>query len=253
MSPVQDHSPIIRLAALVSLITVTGCSEIKADDEAPASARPGLSCNIPANLPRPKVERQPVQGTTTPQIARYTLALSWSPQFCRSRENDPRHATQCAAEQDFGFVLHGLWPEGGGKDQLAWCAPAEILPADVVRTNFCASPSPQLLQHEWAKHGTCMTRDPKLYFQKARTLYENVQTPDMDGLSRSGASVNELVAAVAKLNPDIPEQAIIIDTSKGDWLTEIKICYDAALQPAACPKGNRRREGARLKIWRSER
>lgn len=253
MSLFHDQMLAIKLAAIFGLLNAAGCSAIKADDSVPTAVKPGARCTIPVNLPRPKIERQPVQGTVKPQISSYTLALSWSPQFCRNRENEPRHATQCAAEQDFGFILHGLWPEGVDDSALAWCAPAEILPADVVRTNFCASPSPQLLQHEWAKHGTCMTRDPKLYFQKARSLFERVKTPNMDNLSRGSTSVSGLIDAITQLNPDIPAQAIIINTSRGNWLTEIKICYDAKFQPVACTQFNHTRKGASIKIWRSER
>ncbi len=241
----------ISITALIAFLATGGCSVIKVDDVATVTSKTGAACSIPANLPRPKVERGPAMEAITPDITRYTLALSWSPQFCRSRENDPRHATQCAAEKDFGFVLHGLWPEGAGKTAPTWCAPAEVLPTDVIRTNFCASPSPQLLQHEWAKHGTCMTRDPTVYFQKARTLYESVKLPDMDALSRGGANVSGLIGAIKQLNPTIPARAIMIDTTRGNWLTEIKICYDSQFQPTACAKARSPRDGARVKIWRS--
>ncbi|HEY6965418.1 MAG TPA: hypothetical protein VI407_09380, partial [Erythrobacter sp.] len=45
-------------------------------------------------------------------ITGYTLALSWSPEFCRTRADDPAHAVQCSGENgSFGLVVHGLWPE----------------------------------------------------------------------------------------------------------------------------------------------
>ncbi len=242
----------MTLSSLTVLLAVSGCSEPKADDGLRTAAKSGANCVIPTKLPRPKAERAPAPGPSAPEITRYTLALSWSPQFCRQHANDPQHANQCGAPQAFGFVLHGLWPEGAGRNAPAWCAPAEVLPADVIRINFCASPSPQLLQHEWAKHGTCMTRDPAAYFEKARTLYESVKLPDMERLSRSGTSVSELVSAIVQLNPTIPARAISVDTSRGNWLTEIKICYDATFQPTACTNAGRARKGSALKIWRSD-
>lgn len=245
----------MRFAALISLLTVAGCSTIKADDVVPSAAKASANCLIPANLAQPKVERGQPNQTGTPQVTGYTLALSWSPQFCRGHEGDARHSAQCGTGKEFDFVLHGLWPEGEGKGDLAWCAPAGVLPSDIIRANFCASPSPQLLQHEWAKHGTCMTRDPALYFGRARALFESVKLPDMDVLSRGGTSVAAFTDAVTTLNPNIPARAINISTSGGSWLTEVKICYDSEFQPAACSQNrrqtrNRQRGGARLKIWR---
>ena len=40
----------------------------------------------------------------------YVLSLSWSPTFCtggRAKENPQ----QCAADKDFRFIVHGLWPQ----------------------------------------------------------------------------------------------------------------------------------------------
>ncbi|VEI44204.1 ribonuclease [Actinobacillus equuli] len=47
----------------------------------------------------------------------YMLALSWSPAFCESQRNKnqgdvpQRLAYQCAGGQNFGWVIHGLWPQ----------------------------------------------------------------------------------------------------------------------------------------------
>src|ERR1700754_489390 len=38
----------------------------------------------------------------------YVLSLSWSPDYCASHRND---VTQCGADQHFGLVVHGLWPQ----------------------------------------------------------------------------------------------------------------------------------------------
>ena len=39
----------------------------------------------------------------------YLLALSWSPEYCASR-NGARDKLQCV-ERQYGFVTHGLWPQ----------------------------------------------------------------------------------------------------------------------------------------------
>ena len=40
----------------------------------------------------------------------YVMALSWSPTWC-ALEGDARNSPQCDASADFGWVLHGLWPQ----------------------------------------------------------------------------------------------------------------------------------------------
>ena len=40
----------------------------------------------------------------------YVLALSWTPTWC-ALEGDARGSEQCDASKDFGWTLHGLWPQ----------------------------------------------------------------------------------------------------------------------------------------------
>ena len=40
----------------------------------------------------------------------YVLALSWSPTWC-ALDGDARGADQCDPRHDFGWTLHGLWPQ----------------------------------------------------------------------------------------------------------------------------------------------
>ena len=40
----------------------------------------------------------------------YVMALSWSPTWC-ALEGDRRGSPQCDMDADFGWVLHGLWPQ----------------------------------------------------------------------------------------------------------------------------------------------
>jgi ribonuclease T2 len=182
----------------------------------------------------------------------YTLALSWSPQFCRSRQGQPRHATQCGTGASFGFILHGLWPDGSGRDDPAWCKPAAILSPEIVKRTFCITPSPQLQQHEWAKHGTCMAGDPATYFAKASALFNTIEVPDMEALSREGASVSALIEGFTSLNPALDADAIAIDMGPGGWLEEVKFCYDTNFNSSPCPRGMRQpRRETTVKIWRT--
>ena len=40
----------------------------------------------------------------------YVLALSWSPSWC-AIEGDAKKSEQCNPDKDFGWSLHGLWPQ----------------------------------------------------------------------------------------------------------------------------------------------
>ncbi|MFX8949768.1 hypothetical protein ABTM92_19760, partial [Acinetobacter baumannii] len=73
-------------------------------------------------------------------ITGYTLALSWSPEFCNAHRNDPASAQQCSGRGGrFGFILHGLWPEGSGGQWPQWCA-AALPSAEALRRAMCLTP-----------------------------------------------------------------------------------------------------------------
>jgi ribonuclease T2 len=210
------------------------------------------SCAIPPRLPEAQAKPQPMDDVRTGAVSRYTLALSWSPQYCRTRgSSDP---LQCGRDNRFGFILHGLWPDGDGRNYLAWCLPAQPVPASVVRQTFCATPSVQLQQHEWAKHGTCMTDDPARYFKAGTALYNAFRWPDMDGLSRVRPTVGAFKSAFAAANRGVRQDMMYIDTSNGGWLEEVKVCLDRDFRPTRCPKGaGGAPDRQQLRIWRAER
>ena len=224
----------------------------------PATAQ-AWQCKAPANLSRPTIETpSPGEIRRTP-IAGYVLALSWSREFCRGREKDPAMELQCSGRiGDFGFVLHGLWPEASGPDFPQYCRKAGQLSRKVVADNICMTPSVQLLQHEWAKHGTCMSRKPQTYFGAAKLLFEAIEFPDMDRLSRQGSKEGEttlnaagLADAFAAANEGLPANAIKVKTNRKFWLEEMKICLDKKFKPKACPsfvKGAP--DKAEVKVWR---
>ncbi len=218
----------------------------------PAFAQ-GPSCIIPKNLSRPRVETPPPQQVRNVPVTGNILALSWSPQFCREREGDPRHRDQCGVKGQFGFILHGLWPDGPGRNDPAWCAPSKALSDAVITRNFCMTPSVQLLQHEWQKHGTCATRNPDNYFKAASLLYGALKWPDMNALSRSRPTVAQFIQSFVTANPGLPFAAVRVDVTRGGWLDEVKICLGTNYRPRTCPRDTRGSGlKTRLKIWREE-
>ncbi len=213
-------------------------------------------CRLPARLDVPDIRQPDKEPSRTVPVAGYTLALSWSPQFCRSHPDDG----QCdPANGRFGFILHGLWPEGAGSNYPQWCvaSPAPI-PDAVARMQFCTQPSTKLMAHEWAKHGTCATRDPADYFAASRKLFASVRFPDMVALSRRPIDVGGFKRLMSAANPRLMPSAITVSTDRnGDWLREVRICLTRAMRPEPCPRGRGRGggapDGAPLRIWRGER
>ena len=211
------------------------------------------SCAVPAQIapPRPDLPSasQPARRLPT---ASYTLAISWSPEYCRSRKTDARDAFQCAGTRPkFGFTLHGLWPDGAGKDWPQYCAPATLLPAAVLRGNLCATPSAQLLQHEWAKHGTCMTNRPADYFTRSTALYRGLRYPDMAALSRRPLTAGGFAQAFAAANPGMRPNMMRVTAGRNGWLDEVWLCLSTRFRPQPCPahQGGLA-PGAPLRIWR---
>lgn len=185
-------------------------------------------------------------------VTGYTLALIWRPEACKGRERDPAMQLQCDGRiGDFGFFLHGLWPEGRGTNYPQYCRTVGLLPKQVVASNICTTPDVQLLQHEWAKHGSCMTRTPEAYFGAGRLMFEAIEYPDMDKLSRKVLTVAGLAEAFADANDGLPANAVRMKLNERGWLEEIRICLGKDMRPRRCPMGPPgAKDKAAVKIWR---
>ncbi|WP_246034497.1 ribonuclease T2 family protein [Qipengyuania marisflavi] len=212
-------------------------------------AAQSYQCRLPDSIAVPRIapdaapRRLPVTG--------YTLALSWAPEFCRTREDNPGHARQCSGRDGrFGLVVHGLWPDSG-RSWPQWCRARAPVAAD-MRRNLCLSPSARLLAKQWAKHGSCMAKRPATYFKVTRILYQGLQIPDFDRISRE----EDLTAGTVRTrfvdaNRGWRADAIGVHLNSRGWLEELRLCYDKRFMPTTC---DRQRRGARdkgaVKIWR---
>lgn len=222
-----------------------------------ACTAPGIAhaqafqCRIPQGpVSIPAVERD--GPTRQVPITGYTLALSWSPEYCRYRQQRAADRRQCSGREGrFGFVVHGLWPEGRGT-WPQWC-PAERSPTSRdLAQNLCLTPSAALLAHEWAKHGACMVRRPANYFKVTRILWNSLRWPDFDRLSRDEAlTAGTVRQAFAQANPYWEPDHVGLVVNERGWLQEMRLCYGKDFMPAAC---DARRFGPRdaqpVKIWR---
>ena len=236
----------MKLAASIAAIAVVLAPGI-------ASAQ-ALLCTPSANPPRPKPELPSAdQPRRVLPIGGYTLAITWGPQFCRNGGFTPAARFQCGGGNRFGFTLHGLWPDGIDKDWPQYCTTTDLLPPAVIKGMLCSTPSAQLIQHEWAKHGTCMGTTPAAYFARSSAMYAKLRYPDMDALSRGPLTAGQFAAAFAAANPGIPANAIRV-TAKRGWLDELWLCLDTRFGYTRCKPGTGGLPAnARLKIWRGHR
>lgn len=219
---------------------------------APASVMAEVpSCRLPPRVEAPALPVPDGPRRVLP-VAGYTLALSWSPEFCRQRARDPRAAYQCGGELGhFGFILHGLWPESAPGQWPQWCA-ARPVPAETVRRNLCMMPSPDLIAHEWAKHGSCMAKTPEGYFRAGAALLRSLRLPDMTALSRRpGLTAGDLRGALRRSTPFLPAGAIRVKANGRGWLQEVHVCYGKDFLPAPCADRGAD-DDTPLKIWRGD-
>lgn len=208
-----------------------------------AAAAQASACRLPDRIDVPRSERAP-RGEAPRQtpVTGYLLALSWSPQYCASRRNkgERRDAMQCGGEQGrFGWVLHGLWPQGQGSDFPRWCRPARIVPQRVLSQHLCMSPSVQLLQRQWAKHGTCMSPTPGAYFKAGAILFGAMRFPDMAALARAPQTAGSIRRNFAAANRGITPAMLAVHSDRGGWLTEVRLCLDRRMRPTGCNPGQR--------------
>ena len=209
-------------------------------------------CRVPqAPVGVPAVERDgPVRRGP---ITGYTLALSWSPEYCRGRESQAADSRQCSGRAGrFGFVVHGLWPEGRGTAWPQWCPMQSRLTARELARNLCVTPSEALLAHEWAKHGACMSSRPEGYFRTVRMLWSSLRWPDFDRISRQeDLTAGDVREAFSQANRLWEPGHIGLVLSERGWLQEMRLCYGRDFEPTAC---DARRFGpadsAPVRIWR---
>lgn len=218
---------------------------------ATAANAQAYQCRAPqvSSIPLIAPESRPRQVPTTG----YTLALSWSPAFCRTRQDSRAHRTQCSGDNGrFGLIVHGLWPQGA-RTWPQWCPTPESVTPRIARENMCMMPSTGLIARQWAKHGSCMTRRPETYFRVTRILWDSLRIPDYDRISREeNLTAGRIRQAFADANGRMWQPSMVgVKLNRDGWLEEIRLCYGPRFRPARC---DARTFGARddvaARIWR---
>ena len=219
----------MRKPRLTALLLLGACQSVP--DATRVATTAGPACAVPADLqPAPA---QPPEAQRLLPVTSLVLAYYWWPQNCLR----PDSASTPGCRQHFGFKVHGLWPDGAGSSYPQFCRPPTPIAAATVRANYCLTPSPALMQHEWAKHGTCHWPSAERYFDAARAVAGRIATPDAAGLPARGLTAGRIRDAFAAANPEIPRGALFVGVDRKKWLTEVRVCLDLDYRPAPCEAG----------------
>lgn len=164
----------------------------------------------------------------------YVMALSWSPTWC-ALEGDRRGSPQCADDADFGWVLHGLWPqyEDGWP---AYCPTNHRNPSRAdTRDKADLFGSSGSAWHQWNKHGRCSGLSAEDYYALSREAYSRVNRPELlrklTDPVRVPASVIEEAFLEANSGLDADEITI---TCKAGRIQEARVCLTRDLELRAC-------------------
>jgi ribonuclease T2 len=168
------------------------------------------------------------------QFDYFVLSLSWSPNWCATT-GDMRKADQCDPRHDYGWILHGLWPQyhRGWPDycQTALRPPTPAMTAAMADIMGSAG----LAWHQWKKHGTCSGLSAADYFALSRRAYDAVTRPavfrKLETPVRLPASVVE--DAFLRDNPGLSRDMLTI-TCKDGQIQEARLCLSRDLDPVPC-------------------
>ncbi|QEW29091.1 ribonuclease T2 family protein [Roseovarius indicus] len=164
----------------------------------------------------------------------YVLALSWSPTWC-ALEGDARNSPQCDETADYGWVLHGLWPQYH-RGWPANCPTAERPPTRTMTeamTDIMGSSG--LAWYQWKKHGSCSGLSAPDYYALSREAYARVKRPDVFRKLKDPVKLPASVVeqAFLKANPGLAPDMLTI-TCRSGRIQEARLCLSKSLDPVPC-------------------
>jgi ribonuclease T2 len=174
----------------------------------------------------------------------YLLVLSWSPSFCaESAERDAARSArnpQCGP-RPFSFVVHGLWPQYERGFPEFCQVPSPRINRNLVSGMLDLMPAPNLIFHEWDRHGTCSGLSANAYFEtirKARAVVK-IPPPYLDVQAPLTVTPQEVQEAFIKANPGLKPEGMSISCGSRRF-DEIRICLTKDLQFRDCEEVGRR-------------
>lgn len=202
-----------------------------------------VSVDVPASTVPAPAPKLPIAEAKA-DFDYYVLVLSWSPTHCSSDAGRGRDdELQCRAGRPYGFVMHGLWPQNErGYPQSCASDQPRVVSSMVMRDALKLSPSEQLIQHEWEKHGTCSGLSQEDYFATAALAAEAIKVPQVYRAPQRPivTTPNNVRRAFLDANRAIPQDGLSATCSRNE-LAEVWVCLDKGLHPRACSNDVRKR------------
>ena len=164
----------------------------------------------------------------------YVLSLSWNATWCEI-EGDARDADKCDPRHDYGFTLHGLWPQGE-RGWPEYCQTTERDPTRTMSRDMAdIMGSPGLAWHQWKKHGRCSELSAREYYDLSREAYGMIERPALLRKLDQTVKISPMVVEQAFLeaNPDLKANEIAV-TCRDGYVQEVRVCLSKALVPRAC-------------------
>lgn len=173
----------------------------------------------------------------------YVLSLSWSPSYCDSvqeraseQRSNARPDQQCDGGRPYAFVVHGLWPQYE-RGFPSWCqVPAPRIPRTFVDGMLDLMPSPQLVFHEWDRHGTCSGLSAQNFFAAVRQARSAINIPEAYAKLDRPVTVTpgEVMENFLRANPELSRDEIAVSCDR-KRLTEVRICMSKDFALRKCP------------------
>jgi ribonuclease T2 len=217
---------------LRALSVVAGLSACQPGD-APPDPSDATAISTPS-LERPTNTTTSASTRHAPARASFdywVLALSWSPEFCASSEARP-NSRQCSQPRE--FIVHGLWPQYE-RGYPASCDTQARVSARTADGLAELVPDRGLVSHQWKKHGSCSGMTPDAYFEALEHAGRSVVIPSAALAAASDRPVKrqDLEREFIEANPRLTPDAITFEC-RGNYLREVRICLDLALEPRRC-------------------
>jgi ribonuclease T2 len=177
----------------------------------------------------------------------YLLTLSWAPEFCASNPS-ARTSDECNPNKHMGLVVHGLWPQYNNGQWPQDCASTPPVSSATVNHMMPIMPGSSLIQHEWAKHGTCSGLSVDQYFAAIEKLYNGLNVPD-DFKRPSGSATtrpSDIEQKFATAN-QAPMEAFRVACPQNAF-SAVEICLTKDFQYMACPSTVKECHASQIKV-----
>jgi len=202
-----------------------------------------LACSLASTSLGQQKKHQPSPST----FDYYLLTLSWAPEFCATNPSQ-RSSAECDPKKHIGLVVHGLWPQYNNGQWPQDCASTPPVSSAIVNQMLPIMPGSSLIQHEWAKHGTCSGLAVDQYFAAIEKLYNKLNVPDdfkkPSGSGETGPSDIERKFAAAN---HAPQAAFRVWCPQNEF-SAVDICLTKDFQYQACPNTVKECRASQVKV-----